>query len=135
MSKFELTPAFLDRLQGLARNCQEPIWEVNVHGNVVSASDEVAICGFLEDADFIAEADPATVLALVEEIETLRAGLKASCPHWQQDGDGINEWRRCCTNSSYTIPEGGESSEFCPDCGGKVEVLDYDPNIESEARQ
>lgn len=55
-----------------------------------------------------------------------------TCPHWQQDGDGINEWRRCCTNRSYTIPEGGEPSDFCPDCGGRVEVLDYDPNAESE---
>ena len=75
MNKVDLTPAFLDRLRGLARNCQEPIWEVNVHGNVVSASDEVAICGFLEDADFIAEADPATVLAMVEEIEILKTAL------------------------------------------------------------
>lgn len=75
---------------------------------------------------------------MVEEIERLRAGLKPACPHWQQDGDGINEWRRCCTNRSYTIPEGGEPSEFCPDCGGRVtvfvpiEILDTDPNAESD---
>lgn len=73
MAEIKITPQLLDRLRGLARNCQEPIWEVNVHGNVVSASDEVAICGFLEDADFIVAADPATVLAMVEELERLRA--------------------------------------------------------------
>lgn len=50
------------------------------------------------------------------------------CPHWQQEGDGMYEWRRFCTNNSYNAPEGGEPSEFCPDCGGKVEILDSEPN-------
>ena len=67
----ELTPAFLVRLRGLAQNCEQPIWELNEHDDVVSVADTVAVCGFYEDAQFIAEADPATVLAMVEEIEQL----------------------------------------------------------------
>lgn len=88
-----------------------------------------------EEAEHIAAADPATVLAMVEEIERLRAELKPTCPHWQQEGDGMYEWRRCCNNSSYETSEGGEPGEFCEDCGGKVEILDFDPNSESETGQ
>lgn len=72
MAKVELTPAFLDRLRGLAQNCQPPIWKLNEHSDVVSVAHTVAECGYDEDAQFIAEADPATVLAMVEEIERLR---------------------------------------------------------------
>lgn len=72
MAKVELTPAFLDRLRGLAQNCQPPIWEVNEHSDVVSVAHTVAECGYDEDAQFIAEANPATVLAMVEEIERFR---------------------------------------------------------------
>lgn len=68
----KLTPAFLDRLRGLAQNCQPPIWKLNEHSDVVSVAHTVAECGYDEDAQFIAEANPATVLALVEEIEQLR---------------------------------------------------------------
>lgn len=70
--KIELTPAFLDRLRGLAQNCQPPIWEVNEHSDVVSVAHTVAEVAYDEDAQFIAAADPATVLAMVEEIEFLR---------------------------------------------------------------
>lgn len=129
----KITPQLLDRLRGLAENCQPPIWELNEHSEVVSVAHTVAEVAYDEDAQFIAEADPATVLAMIDEIERLQAELKPDCPHWQQEGDGINEWRRCCTNNSYNVPEGGEPSEFCSDCGGKIEILDYDPNIESEA--
>ena len=72
MGKVELTPAFLDRLRGLAQNCQPPIWEVNEHSDVVSMAHTVAEVAYDEDAQFIAAADPATVLAMVEEIERLR---------------------------------------------------------------
>ena len=72
MTKVDLTPAFLDRLRGLAQNCQPLIWQLNEHNDVVSVAHTVAECGYDEDAQFIAEADPATVLALVEEIERFR---------------------------------------------------------------
>lgn len=72
MSKVKLTPAFLDRLRGLAQNCQPPIWELNKHSDVVSVAHTVAEVAYDEDAQFIAAADPATVLAMVEEIERLR---------------------------------------------------------------
>jgi len=72
MAKVKLTPAFLDRLRGLAQNCQPPIWEVNEHSDVVSVAHTVAEVAYDEDAQFIAAADPATVLALVEEIERLQ---------------------------------------------------------------
>ena len=70
--KTDLTPAFLDRLRGLAQNCQPPIWEVNEHSDVISVAHTVAEVAYDEDAQFIATADPATVLAMVEEIEFLR---------------------------------------------------------------
>ena len=124
MNKVELTPAKLADIKKKAEAAKDVKWPT---------IEQFPQHEEYPAAELIAAADPATVLAMVEEIERLRAGLKPACPHWQQDGDGINEWRRCCTNSSYHIPEGGEPSEFCPDCGGKVEVLDYDPNIESEA--
>lgn len=146
MNKVELTSAKLAKLRQKAEAAetqgQSPWMFVKIEEEYHTYCEvrDMYGCQVIEDstqeeAEHIAEADPATVLAMVEEIERLRSGLKASCPHWQQDGDGINEWRRCCTNSSYTIPEGGEPSEFCPDCGGKVEVLDYNPNAESEAGQ
>lgn len=72
MAKVELTSAFLDRLRGLAQNCQPLIWQLNEHNDVVSVAHTVAECGYDEDAQFIAEANPATVLAMVEEIERLR---------------------------------------------------------------
>ena len=71
----KLTPAFLDRLRGLAQNCQPPIWEVNEHSDVVSVAHTVAEVAYDEDAQFIAEANPATVLAMVEEIEILKTAL------------------------------------------------------------
>lgn len=70
--KVELTPAFLDRLRGLALNCQPKIWKLNEHGEVVSNVHTVAEFAYDEDAQFIAAANPATVLAMVEEIERLR---------------------------------------------------------------
>lgn len=72
MPSVNLTPAFLDRLRGLAQNCQPPIWKLNEHSDVISVAHTVAEVAYDEDAQFIAEANPATVLALVEEIEFLR---------------------------------------------------------------
>lgn len=72
MAKVDLTPAFLDRLRGLSQNCQPPIWELNEHSDVVSVAHTVAEVAYDEDAQFIAVADPATVLAMVEEIERFR---------------------------------------------------------------
>lgn len=68
----KITPAFLDRLRGLAENCQPPNWDLNEHSDVVSVAHTVAEVAYDEDAQFIAAADPATVLAMVEEIEFLR---------------------------------------------------------------
>lgn len=131
----ELTPAFLDRLRGLAQNCQPPIWQLNEHSDVVSVAHTVAECGFDKDAQFIAEANPATVLAMLDEIERLRAGLKPACPHWQMSEDGPNDWIRGCTLENYQTPDGGEPSEFCPDCGGSIEIQEFQPNNENEAGQ
>lgn len=89
MSKAELTPAFLDRLRGLAQNCQPPIWEVNEHSDVVSVAHTVAEVAYDEDAQFIAEANPATVLALVEEIETLKTALNLHM--WEYWGTDLEQ--------------------------------------------
>lgn len=82
----ELTPAFLVRLRGLALNCQPPIWEVNEHSDVVSVAHTVAEVAYDEDAQFIAAADPATVLAMVEEIEILKTALNLlMCQYYSTD--------------------------------------------------
>lgn len=73
MSKVKLTPAFLDRLRGLAQNCQLPNWQLDEHGEVISVIHTVAEFAYDEDAQFIAAADPATVLALIDRIEELEA--------------------------------------------------------------
>jgi len=72
MAEIKITPQLLDRLRGLAQNCQPPIWKLNEHSDVVSVAHTVAEVAYDEDAQFIAAADPATVLAMVEEIEQLR---------------------------------------------------------------
>ena len=73
MAKVDLTPAFLDRLRGLAQNCQPPNWQLDEHSDVVSVAHTVAEVAYDEDAQFIAEANPATVLALIDRIEELEA--------------------------------------------------------------
>ena len=78
MDKVDLTPAKLAELRQKAEACDPKIWEIDKYGNVVSVAHTVAECGFVatcgsdEDTQFIAAADPATVLAMVEEIERLR---------------------------------------------------------------
>lgn len=71
MDKVELTPAKLADIKKKAEVCHQEIWEDDV-----SVAYTVAACGFREDAQFIAAADPATVLALVEEIESLQIALR-----------------------------------------------------------
>ena len=81
----KITPAFLDRLHGLAQNCQPPIWELNEHSDVVSVAHTVAEVAYEEDAQFIAEADPSTVLAMVEEIAVLQRTVRNLVMKYQYD--------------------------------------------------
>lgn len=67
MSKVELTSAKLTKLRQKAETVKKLLqnpWKLDHY----YVSDE--------ESDFIAEADPATVLALVEEIETLKRALQ-----------------------------------------------------------
>lgn len=137
MSKVELTPAFLDRLRGLAQNCQPPIWEVNEHSDVVSVAHTVAECGYDEDAQFIAEADPATVLTLIEEIELLKKRLRwfpahvkekidlAILSHTGGMADPCKEHCRCDDSVGY----------YCEYCAVYDALISCKQATESEAWQ
>ena len=67
MVKVDLTPAKLAQLKQKAKSCSQEIWE-----DSISVAYTVTTCGLKDEAQFIAAADPATVLAMVEEIERLR---------------------------------------------------------------
>jgi hypothetical protein len=72
----EITPELLANLRQTATNCQPPIWKLDEHSDVISDHHKVAMCNFSDDAQHIAAADPATVLALVAEIERLTGELQ-----------------------------------------------------------
>lgn len=79
MSKVKLTPANLAELKKKAAGCDPKYWIMDQHGDVVAVDFDnkntklkIASVDFLDDAEHIAAADPATVLAMVEEIERFR---------------------------------------------------------------
>jgi hypothetical protein len=72
----KITPGLLTSWRRMAENCQPQAWKLDEHGDVVSDHHTVAECGFIDDAVFIATFDPATVLALVAEIERLTSELQ-----------------------------------------------------------
>lgn len=80
MAKVELTPAKLAELKKKAAGCDPKYWIMDQHGDVVGVDfdsegtqPKIASVEFLEDAEHIAAADPATVLALIDRIEELEA--------------------------------------------------------------
>lgn len=80
MSKVDLTPAKLAELKKKAAGCDPKYWIMDQHGDVVavdfdnkSTKLKIASVDFLDDAEHIAAADPATVLALIDRIEELEA--------------------------------------------------------------
>lgn len=133
----ELTPAFLDRLRGLAQNCEQPIWELNEHDDVVSVADTVAVCGFYEDAQFIAEANPATVLAMVEEIELLKKRLRWFPAHVKEKIDmailahtgGMADPRKELCRCDHTV------GYYCEYCAVYDALISCKQATESEAGQ
>ena len=79
MDKVDLTPAKLAELKKKAAGCDPKYWIMDQHGDVVAVDFDnkntnlkIASVDFFDDAEHIAAADPATVLAMVEEIEQLR---------------------------------------------------------------
>ena len=79
MSKVKLTPAKLAELRQKAAGCDPKYWIMDQHGDVVAVDFDnkntklkIASVDFLDDAELIAAADPATVLAMVDEIERFR---------------------------------------------------------------
>lgn len=75
------------------------------------------------DADYIAAANPAVVLALVAEIERLRD--RPRCKHWLDDPErSSQDYARSCSTINYTIDMGCEPPLFCEICGGEVEIVD-----------
>ena len=82
MAKVELTHAKLAELKKKAAGCDPKYWIMDQHGDVVavdfdnkSTKLKIASVDFLDDAEHVAAADPATVLAMVEEIEILKTAL------------------------------------------------------------
>ena len=82
MSQIQITPDLLADLKRKAEACEPKVYELNEDSKdsyfYIDAhlnKDEVKIVSsvaFLSDAEHIATADPATVLALVAEIERLQ---------------------------------------------------------------
>ena len=93
MSKVKLTPANLAELKKKAAGCDPKYWIMDQHGDVVAVDFDnkntklkIASVDFLDDAEHIAAADPATVLALVEEIEILKTALNLlMCQYYSTD--------------------------------------------------
>lgn len=137
MAKVELTPAFLDRLRGLAQNCQPPIWTVNKHSDVVSVAHTVAEVAYDEDAQFIAEANPATVLALVEEIDLLKKRLSWFPAHVKEKIDlailahtgGMADPRKELCRCDHTV------GYYCEYCAVLDALISCKQATESEAGQ
>ena len=82
MNKVDLTPEKLAELKKKAAGCDPKYWIMDQHGDVVavdfdnkSTKLKIASVDFLDAAEHIAAADPATVLAMVEEIEILKTAL------------------------------------------------------------
>lgn len=78
MSQPEITPAMLAEIKSKAeKNPPGAVWHKEERVNFVrnSAGWRIAIAECEEDAEHIASADPATVLAMVHEIEQLRSEL------------------------------------------------------------
>ena len=80
MSKVDLTPAKLADMKQKAAGCDPKYWVMDQHGDVVAVAfdsegtqPKIASVEFLDDAEHIAAADPATVLALIDRIEELEA--------------------------------------------------------------
>ena len=79
MNKVDLTPDKLANIKQKAAGCDPKYWIMDQHGDVVavdfdnkSTKLKIASVDFLDAAEHIAAADPATVLAMVEEIERFR---------------------------------------------------------------
>lgn len=65
-----ITKKLLCRLRQLSNKCAASEWVI-LNQEVLSVNHSVAECGRIEDAEFIAEADPETILALIDRIEEL----------------------------------------------------------------
>jgi hypothetical protein len=78
MSQIEITPAFLSDLRQKAEKV-EPNDYILTDGLVIKSESfkdlTIADCAFSDDAEFIAAASPAVVLALVAEVERLNFAL------------------------------------------------------------
>jgi hypothetical protein len=84
MSQIEITPALLSDLRQKAEKV-EPNDYILTDGLAIKSESfkdlTIADCAFSDDAEFIAAASPAVMLALVAEIERLRDRLDdLECP-------------------------------------------------------
>lgn len=123
MAKVELTPAKLAELKAAAQSIcpAHRRWNLNEYAFWVDVYDnyEVIVCQpvHINSAmSFIAEADPATVLAMVEEIERLQEivdNLLDHCPHIE-----------CSKCSEIVCPHNSRlhlHHDGCPECFHRLE--------------
>lgn len=97
MAKVDLTPAKLEELRQKAEAAEKESpspWHGGPDGShwVLVDSEQGDIhtsCNQRNIADFIAHADPATVLAMVEEIETLKTALNLHM--WEYWGTDLEQ--------------------------------------------
>lgn len=76
----ELTNELLADLKQKAKACEPKVWHLNdgdIYAETPTVPLRIAQVDFAEDAEFIAIANPAMVLALVAEIERLQKELGA----------------------------------------------------------
>lgn len=76
MPQVEITPALLADLRQKAEACEPKVWSLDhdkFFGDTPAMTFHDVQVEFTADAEHIAAADPATVLALVAEIERLQA--------------------------------------------------------------
>lgn len=143
MQPIEITPALLAELREKAEKSIANDFDGDIKGDgrwyrsrlgytvySVKTEDIMAKVQGDYDADFVASANPAVMLALVAEIERLKSLEKPPCKHWYSE---VHEcWQSDCSDDLH-ISEGDEPFAFCPYCGGMTEIVD-EPETEEEER-
>ena len=103
MSKVKLTPANLAELKKKAAGCDPKYWIMDQHGDVVAVDFDnkntnlkIASVDFFDDAEHIAAADPATVLAMLDELTDVRMALLELAWEFYGRDQTREEIESCC---------------------------------------
>lgn len=146
MQPIEITPELLAELKERAEAATPGPWKVHTLEvqNPCSVLTRTASWIVLSDGEnlpladrkgvsnnrHIAAANPATVLALVAEIERLKQFEKPTCKHWWSEDHEC--WDSGCMEiTGLHIGADSEPYDYCPNCGGVTEIVD-EPETERE---